>query len=120
MKKLIIILLLFSTTQAATKKSLKTKLDKCQILTIQLDSLLRSQKEVVNILPPTTRKDVKLAQIEAKRDIRTTQIESKVTIKTDWFKNLMNNITKVVALLTLVGTAGVGAFLKTIFDKFMN
>ena len=109
MKYTLILLLLINTSYAATKKSLRNDLIQCQEQNLVLENLLKqSQCDYVES-KPLTKQDVKIARKNANRDIRLAKINAKVEIKTDWFKNLMNNMTKVMALLTIFGSAGVGA-----------
>lgn len=125
MKYTLIILLLFSTTQAATKKNLKTQLIECQVLNYQLDSLVRlatTSNSCINLTypKPTTRLDLRLhTELEetkrklAKYELKGLKSNNNAIIKTDKFRNAINGLSNMALYSAIALIFGGGAgFLK--------
>ena len=98
--------MLFSTTFAATKKGLKKQLKECQQQNEELRTLV-NQGECMPLREPT-KKDVKIAKIQARESIRTSRIEAKVEIKTDKFRNFINGLDMRSFYLMIFGIFTIG------------
>lgn len=118
MKKLILILFLFSTTFAATKKTLKQQLRDCQTSKTYIDTIY------LNIEPTKPKKAAKISKqeqktkrlelkqiterekIAANKEVKQAKSENRKEIKTDLFRNFTKMITKSVwalGLYTMIG-----------------
>ena len=115
MKKTIItIALLFNLCYAAKNK---VELLECRKENQKLNEVLAkiiNSNEEVSIDYPTSRKDVKQSKIKAKEVVKVARIESKTIVKTDKFRNFLNSLTRITALLVSLSLFGGGVA----FGKF--
>ena len=114
MKKLLLIILLFSVSQAqVNKKKLRNNLHDCENA---LSSCLSAQNITSDTIYIYTAKEaVKVAkQVEkTKRKVKVQETKqnksnNKTDVKTDWFLNLMQGMTRMTAILTAGGFVGGG------------
>jgi len=114
MKKLILIILLFSVSQAqVNKKKLRNNLHDCENA---LSACLSAKDTISDTIYIYSGKDaVKLAkQVQkTKRKVKVQETKqnksnNKTDVKTDWFLNLMQGMTRITAILTAGGFIGGG------------
>ena len=114
MKKLILIILLFSVSQAqVNKKKLRSNIKDCENA---LSACLSAQNITSDTIYIYTAKEaVKVAkQVEkTKRKVKVQETKqnksnNKTDVKTDWFLNLMQGMTRMTAILTAGGFVGGG------------
>ena len=122
MKKLLLIILLFSVSQAqVNKKKLRNNLHDCENA---LSACLSAQNITSDTIYIYTAKEaVKVAkQVEkTKRKVKVQETKqnksnNKTDVKTDWFLNLMQGMTRITAILTAGGFVGGGIVLTKLFD----
>ena len=114
MKKAILIILLFGTSQAQVNKNkLRSNLHDCE----RALSACLSTKDTIGdtIYIYTVKEAVKVAkQVEkTKRKVKVQETKqnksnNKTDVKTDWFLNLMQSMTRMTAILTAGGFVGGG------------
>ena len=122
MKKLLLIILLFSVSQAqVNKKKLRNNLHDCENAlsaclsakdTISDTIYLYSGKDAVKVAKKVEKTKRKLKVQETKQN----KNNNKTEVKTDWFLNLMQGMTRMTAILTAGGFIGGGVVLTKIFD----
>jgi hypothetical protein len=114
MKKAILIILLFGTSQAqVNKKKLRSNLHDCER---SLSACLSAQNITSDTIYIYTAKEaVRVAkQVEkTKRKVKVQETKqnksnNKTDVKTDWFLNLMQGMTRMTAILTAGGFIGSG------------
>lgn len=122
MKKLLLIILLFSVSQAqVNKKKLRSNLHDCENAlsaclsakdTISDTIYLYSGKDAVKVAKKVekTKRKVKVQETKQNKN------NNKTDVKTDWFLNLMQGMTRMTAILTAGGFIGGGVVLTKIFD----
>jgi len=114
MKKLILIILLFSVSQAqVNKKKLRNNLNDCENAlsaclsakdTISDTIYIYSAKEAVKVAKQVEKTKRKVKVQETKQN----KSNNKTDVKTDWFLNLMQGMTRMTAILTAGGFIGGG------------
>ncbi len=114
MKKLILIILLFSISQAqVNKKKLRNNLHDCQnalsaclsAQNIASDTIyIYSSKQAVKVAKQVEKTKRKVKFQETKQN----KSNNKTDVKTDWFLNLMQGLTRMTAILTAGGFVGGG------------
>lgn len=114
MKKLILIILLFSVSQAqVNKKKLRNNLHDCENAllaclsakdTISDTIFVYSGKEAVKVAKQVEKTKRKVKVQETKQN----KSNNKTDVKTDWFLNLMQGMTRITAILTAGGFVGGG------------
>ena len=122
MKKLLLIILLFSVSQAqVNKKKLRNNLHDCENAlsaclsakdTISDTIYLYSGKDAVKVAKKVekTKRKVKVQETKQNKN------NNKADVKTDWFLNLMQGMTRMTAILTAGGFIGGGVVLTKLFD----
>ena len=122
MKKLLLIILLFSVSQAqVNKKKLRSNLHDCENA---LSACLSAKDTLSDTIYVYSGKDaVKVAKKveKTKRKVKVQETKqnknnNKAEVKTDWFLNLMQGMTRMTAILTAGGFIGGGVVLTKIFD----
>jgi hypothetical protein len=117
MKKLILIILLFSVSQAqVNKKKLRNNLHDCENAlsaclsakdTISDTIYIYSAKEAVKVAKQVEKTKRKVKVQETKQN----KSNNKTEVKTDWFLNLMQGLTRITAILTAGSFVGGGVVL---------
>ena len=122
MKKLLLIVLLFSVSQAqVNKKKLRSNIKDCENAlsaclsakdTISDTIYLYSGKDAVKVAKKVekTKRKVKIQETKQNKN------NNKAEVKTDWFLNLMQGMTRMTAILTAGGFIGGGVVLTKLFD----
>ena len=122
MKKILLIILLFSVSQAqVNKKKLRNNLHDCENA---LSACLSAKDTISDTIYVYSGKDaVKVAKKveKTKRKVKVQETKqnknnNKADVKTDWFLNLMQGMTRMTAILTAGGLLGGGVVLTKIFD----
>ena len=114
MKKAILIILLFSVSQAqVNKKKLRSNIKDCESAlsaclsakdTISDTIYIYSSKEAVKVAKQVEKTKRKVKVQETKQN----KSNNKTDVKTDWFLNLMQGMTRMTAILTAGGFVGGG------------
>jgi hypothetical protein len=117
MKKLILIIFLFSVSQAqVNKKKLRNNLHDCESAllaclsekdTISDTIFVYSGKEALKVAKQVEKTKRKVKVQETKQN----KSNNKTDVKTDWFLNLMQGMTRMTAILTAGGFVGGGVLI---------